>query len=159
LAVEYAHSQGLVHRDLKPSNILIDPLSHPRITDFGVAKQLRDGSELTATGQLLGTPSFMSPEQAAGRKEADSPSSDIYALGAILYFLLPGRPPFQAESVSQTLMLVQSAEPVRPRRLSPGLPMDIETICLKCLEKEPVRRYRTAREFAEDLARFAQGEP
>ncbi len=114
-AVHYAHTRGLVHRDLKPSNILIDPFDQPRITDFGLAKWLQVESDLTVTGELLGTPSFMSPEQASGKKDRIGPASDIYSLGAILYFLLTGRPPFQAESLSETLIQLREQEPVAPR--------------------------------------------
>jgi serine/threonine protein kinase/WD40 repeat protein len=158
-AVEYAHERGILHRDLKPSNILIDQSGLPRITDFGVAKRMKGDSDLTLTGQVLGSPSFMPPEQASGERGRIGPPSDIYALGAILYYVLTARPPFVAESVSEVLRLVMTAEPPSPRLLNPMVPRDLETICLKCLEKEPGRRYRTAGELAEELSRFIADRP
>ena len=165
-AVQYAHSRGVLHRDLKPSNILIDETDQPLITDFGLAKRLASDSQcstfnpqLTQTGQVLGSPSFIPPEQAAGRKGAIGPASDVYSLGAILYHLLTARPPFVAETLTQTLRLVAETEPVSPRLLNASVPRDLETICLKCLEKDPKRRYATAQELAEDLNRFLRDEP
>jgi eukaryotic-like serine/threonine-protein kinase len=164
-AVQYAHSRGVLHRDLKPSNILIDENDQPRITDFGLAKRLNDSRlstnepQLTQTGQVLGSPSFIPPEQAAGRKAAIGPASDIYSLGAILYHLLTARPPFVAESLTQTLRMVAETEPVSPRLLNASVTRDLETICLKCLEKDPARRYPAAGELAEELARFLRGDP
>lgn len=163
-AVQYAHERGVLHRDLKPSNILIDASDQPRITDFGLAKRLNSdfgslASDLTQTGQVLGSPNFMSPEQAAGKQARIGPASDVYSLGAILYQLLTGRPPFVAESVPATLRMVMETEPVSPRLLNSGVPRDLETICLKCLEKEPAKRYRSARSFAEDLNRYLHNEP
>jgi len=158
-AVAYAHSHGIVHRDLKPSNILIDERGQPRVTDFGLAKTLSDGSELTLSGQALGSPSFCAPEQAAGRRGEIGACSDVYSLGAILYFLLTGRPPLLGETLERTLWLVLNTEPVTPRLLNPGVPTDLETICLKCLEKHPARRYATARDLADELGRFLRGEP
>ena len=158
-AVDYAHGKGVVHRDLTPANILLDPFDQPRVTDFGLAKMAGQDSALTVTGQVLGSPAYMSPEQAAGRAAGDGRAGDIYALGAILYELLTARPPFQGETITAVLAQVQSVEPVAPRRLNPATPPDLETICLKCLQKEPARRYGTAGEVAADLARFLHGEP
>ena len=156
-AIEYAHQRGIVHRDLKPSNILIDSLDQPRITDFGLAKRLTDNSDLTQTGQVLGSPSYLPPEQAAGKPVGDT--ADVYSLGANLYHLLTGRPPFQAETLSALLKQVIETEPVAPGLLNPGIPVDLQTICLKCLEKEPERRYQTAGEVAQELGRFLDGQP
>ncbi|MHC1769466.1 MAG: protein kinase [Verrucomicrobiia bacterium] len=158
-AVHYAHERGILHRDLKPSNVLIDAQDQPHVVDFGLARQLKGDSELTVTGQVLGSPQYLPPEQAAGQRGRVSRRTDVYALGATLYHLLTGRPPFQAESLTQTLDLVLHAEPVAPRLLNPSVPRDLETICLKCLEKEPARRYPTAQALAEELARFLAGEP
>ncbi|HEX5220798.1 MAG TPA: serine/threonine-protein kinase, partial [Verrucomicrobiae bacterium] len=164
-AVQYAHSRGVLHRDLKPSNILIDENDQPRITDFGLAKRLTDSqpstndAQLTQTGQMLGSPSFIPPEQAAGQKDAIGPASDVYSLGAILYHLLTGRPPFLAETLPQTLRMVAEQEPVSPRLLNASVPSDLETICLKCLEKDPQRRYAGARALADELERFLRDEP
>ncbi len=164
-AVQYAHSRGVLHRDLKPSNILIDENDEPRITDFGLAKRLTDSQpstndpQLTQTGQVLGSPSFIPPEQAAGQKAAVGPASDVYSLGAILYHCLAGRPPFMAETMAQTLRMVAEQEPVSPRLLNAGVPRDLDTICLKCLEKEPAKRYVSAQALADDLNRFVRNEP
>ncbi|MEW6730767.1 MAG: serine/threonine-protein kinase, partial [Acidobacteriota bacterium] len=158
-AVHYAHQQGILHRDLKPSNILLDQFDQPRITDFGLAKHIESDSRLTATGAVLGTPSYMPPEQAASQRIAMSAASDVYSLGAILYELLTGRPPFQAATPLDTVMMVLNHEPVSLRMLNPKLDKDIETICLKCLEKDPLRRYQSAQELAEDLKRYLKGEP
>jgi WD40 repeat protein len=158
-AIAHAHSQGIIHRDLKPSNVLLDRLDEPRVTDFGLAKQLGADTELTLTGQVLGSPSFMAPEQAAGRQDAIGPATDIYALGAILYQLVTGRPPFQGDSAATVIRQVQESEPIFVRRLNPGVPLDLETVILKCLEKEPTRRYRRADELADELERFVRGEP
>jgi WD40 repeat protein/serine/threonine protein kinase len=164
-AVQYAHSRGVLHRDLKPSNILIDENDQPRITDFGLAKRLNDSQlstpdpQLTLTGQVLGSPSFIPPEQAAGRKDAIGPASDVYSLGAILYQLLTGRPPFVAETMTQTLRMVAEQEPVPPRLLNVSVPRDLETICLKCLDKDPTRRYETAKNLAADIVRHLNNEP
>lgn len=148
-----------MHRDLKPSNILIDRHGQPQITDFGLAKRIDHDSNLTVTGQIIGTPNFMPPEQAAGRREAVGPHSDIYSMGAVLYFLLTGRPPFEAGTTHETLVKVMKAEAAPPRRLRPGAPKDLEVICLKCLEKKAERRYATAKALAEDLGRFLHNEP
>ncbi|MCY2962424.1 MAG: protein kinase [Planctomycetota bacterium] len=158
-AVEYAHSRGIIHRDLKPGNVLIDSTGQPRVTDFGLAKQLARGSELTGTGQILGTPSYMPPEQAAGDPDKICRQSDVYSLGAILYCLLTGRPPFQAANPIDTLQQVLKQEPVPLRQLNAQVPPDLETITLKCLEKDPQARFATARELGEELDRFLAGTP
>lgn len=157
--VDFAHNQGVLHRDLKPSNILIDPHGRVRITDFGLAKKVAGNSDLTITGQVIGTPSYMSPEQSLAQHHRVGPASDIYALGAIFYELITGRPPFRSETPTETMRQVQQDEPVRPRLLNPKLPRDLETICLKCLEKESQRRYASAKALADELGRFLQGEP
>jgi len=159
LAAHYAHSQGTVHRDLKPSNVLIDPFDQPRVTDFGLARQLGGQSDLTQSGQMLGSPSFIAPEQARGEREHIGPPSDVYSLGAILYHLLTARPPFQGDSVQSILRQVENDEPVSLRRLNAAVPVDLETVALKCLEKDSARRYATAQELADDLGRFLAGEP
>jgi len=158
-AIEYAHEKGVVHRDLKPANILIDQDGQPRVTDFGVAKKVEGESNLTATGQILGTPSYMPPEQAAGRLGDVGPPADVYSLGAILYAALTGRPPFQASNPMDTLLQVLDKEPVSPRQLDFKIPRDVETICLKCLEKDPRRRYDSAAALQADLSRWLADEP
>jgi len=158
-AVEYAHRQGVIHRDIKPSNILIDNKGRPRITDFGLAKRVGSGSDLTAAGQVLGTPSYMPPEQAAGQINIVGPAADVYSLGALLYAMLASRPPFQAATPQETLRQVIQSEPVALRQLNPGVPRDLETIALKCLEKPIPRRYATAQALAEDLRRYLEGRP
>jgi serine/threonine protein kinase len=158
-AVQYAHTQGILHRDLKPSNILIDVDDEPHITDFGLAKRLGPGSSgQTRTGAVLGTPSYMSPEQAQGKSSELGPASDIYSLGAILYELITGRPPFRAETPLDTVMQVIDHQPVPPRLLNPKIDHDIETICLKCLEKDPASRYASAEVLEEDLQRYLDGD-
>ncbi|HZO83818.1 MAG TPA: serine/threonine-protein kinase, partial [Verrucomicrobiae bacterium] len=158
-AVHHAHEHGILHRDLKPSNVLIDAFDQPRITDFGLAKRLNDESDLTISGKALGSPAYMPPEQALGERKRIGPQSDVYAVGALLYHLLTGRAPFVAETMEATLMQVVHNEPASPRALNPNVPRDLDTICLKCLDKERSRRYVTARELAEDLERFLSGEP
>ena len=158
-AVHAAHQKGIVHRDLKPSNVLLTADGTPKVTDFGLARRLEVDSGMTVSGSPMGTPSYMAPEQARGEKAAVGPASDVYALGAILYDLLTGRPPFRADTSAATLQQVVTCEPVRPTRLNPRVPRDLETICLKCLHKQPGRRYATGATLAEDLHRFLRDEP
>jgi tetratricopeptide (TPR) repeat protein len=187
-AVHYAHEKGVIHRDVKPSNILLQPrephadgdkptsssgtktsvndlsslraaLPVPRLTDFGLARRQDDLSARTASGEILGTPSYMAPEQAEGDPDAIGPATDVYGLGAVLYCLLTGRPPFQASSPLETLRQVREHEPVAPGRLNATVPRDLETICLKCLAKDPARRYASARLLADDLGRYLAGVP
>jgi tRNA A-37 threonylcarbamoyl transferase component Bud32 len=158
-AVHFAHQRGTLHRDLKPQNVLMDSSVVPRITDFGLAKFVERDDSLTQSGTPMGSPSYMPPEQAAGHLDQVGPHSDVYSLGAILYELLTGRPPFRAETAMATMRQVMESEPVALRKVNPAVPPDLETICLKCLEKNPVRRYPSANALAEDLARFLKHEP
>lgn len=157
--VQTAHDQGVVHRDLKPTNVLLTGNGVPKICDFGLAKRFDGSSDCTQTGHVLGTPSYMAPEQLSGSQTSVGAAADVYALGALLYELLTGRPPFLADNPLDTLHLVNSQEPVPPRRWQPKTPRDLETICLKCLRKEPLRRYASAQQLAEDLQRFLAGQP
>jgi eukaryotic-like serine/threonine-protein kinase len=156
-AIGDAHRLGIVHRDLKPGNVLLTGDETPKVVDFGLAKSLEADSKLTQSGVFIGTPSYAAPEQVEG--SSVGPAADIYALGAILYHILTGRPPFQGATMNQTLDQVRTADPVPPSRLQPGLPRDAETIALKCLEKDPHRRYSDAAALAEDLDRFLSGRP
>ncbi len=158
-AMQLAHSRNVVHRDLKPSNVLLAEDGTPKVSDFGLARQLDEDSGQTQAGAVVGTPSYMAPEQAAGEAYAAGPAADVYALGAILYECLTGRPPHRGGTVAETLEHVRTREPEPPRRLRPNLPRDLETVCLKCLRKEPERRYASAEALAEDLRRWAAGEP
>jgi serine/threonine protein kinase len=156
-AVDYLHSRGIVHRDLKPSNILVDADGRPFVTDFGLIKMA--DSELTSSQAIIGTPSYMSPEQAASQNDEVGPQSDVYSLGAILYELLTGRPPFLGASPLETLVDVLEGEPPAPHDIRPGIPREIELVCLKALAKAPEHRYQSAEELAGDLERFIAGEP
>lgn len=158
-AVAHAHGRGVLHRDLKPSNVLVDERDEPRVTDFGLAKREGESLELTGTGQVLGTPAYMSPEQAAGGASTVDARSDVYSLGAILYHLVTARPPFIGETATSILRQVTDSDPVPPRLMNPSVPRDLETVCLQCLAKDPSRRYGTAAALAEDLERFLKGEP
>ncbi len=154
-----AHERGVVHRDLTPNNVLLTASGQPKIVDFGLAKLVIGGSDRTQSGDILGTPSYMAPEQAGGRSKDVGPAADVYALGAILYEMLTGRPPFKAQTPLDTHVQVVNDEPVTPRRLQPKVPRDLETICLNCLNKEPARRYLSAVALADDLHRYLAGEP
>ncbi|HEX2473934.1 MAG TPA: protein kinase, partial [Lacipirellulaceae bacterium] len=158
-ATHYAHQQGVIHRDLKPQNILIDHDGRPHITDFGLAKDARAGGATTTTGMVLGTPNYMAPEQITGRPENIGPAADVYSLGATLYHLLTGQPPFRAAGPIEALNNLVDREPAPPRSLNPTIPKDLETICLACLRKNPQRRYHSAGELARDLERWLNREP
>lgn len=158
-AIDYAHGRGVLHRDLKPSNVIVDPSGRPRIMDFGLAKELYVDSGITESNAILGTPSYMSPEQAEGKTTAITARSDVYSLGAVLYEMITGRPPFRAHNVAETLRQVIAGAPALPRAVNPKVPRDLETISLKCLQKEPGRRYESAGELMADLDRFLRNEP
>jgi len=157
-ALDYAHERGFLHCDLKPSNILLDREGRPHVTDFGLAKRTSEDSLLSVSGAILGTPSYMAPEQASGARRGLSPMTDVYGLGAIFYELLTGEPPFRSRTVMETVVQVQERDPDPPHELWPDVPRELETICLKCLEKSPQNRYPTAGALARELDRYLQGE-
>jgi eukaryotic-like serine/threonine-protein kinase len=158
-AVAHAHQRGILHRDLKPANLLIDPDGHPHVTDFGLAKRLVEDVEHTQSGAILGTPAYMSPEQAAGRRGSITTATDVYGLGAVLYALLAGKAPFEGDSVVDMLRAVKEQPPKPPSRSNARVPRDLETICLKCLEKDPRRRYPTSQALADDLHNWLDHRP
>ena len=157
--VHYAHEHGILHRDIKPGNILLDAKGEPHLTDFGLARLVESESSVTQTLDVLGTPSYMAPEQAVGNNTAVSSTTDVYGLGAVLYQLLTGQPPFAGGTTYETIRLLLDTEPRQPRLLNPKIDRDLSTICLKCLEKDPKRRYSSALALAEDLGRWLKHEP
>src|SRR5262252_9532931 len=157
--VHYAHEHGILHRDIKPGNILLDQNGEPHLTDFGLARLAEAESTVTATLDVLGTPSYMSPEQAAGEHTKVSKATDVYGLGAVLYQLLTGQPPFAGGTTYETIRLLRDTEPRQPRLLNPKVDRDLSTICVKCLEKDPKRRYASALALAEDLEHWLKHEP
>ena len=157
--MQYAHDHQILHRDIKPANILLDSEKRPKISDFGLAKKLDTSDQMTRDGAVMGTPSYMPPEQARGDASAISPRSDVYSLGAVLYEMITGRAPFVSDSMLDTLVQVIHRDPVQPRELQPGVPIDLETICVKALQKEPANRYQSCKELGEDLRRYVNGEP
>ena len=157
--VHYAHEHGILHRDIKPGNILLDAKGEPLLTDFGLARLVEAESTVTRTKEVMGTPSYMAPEQAMGNNVAVSSATDVYGLGAVLYQLLTGHPPFAGGTTYETIKLVLDTEPRQPRLLNPKIDRDLSTICLKCLEKDPKRRYSSALALAEDLERWLKHEP
>ena len=157
--VHYAHEHGILHRDIKPGNILLDKNGEPHLTDFGLARLVETESTVTRTMEVLGTPSYMAPEQAAGETRKLTSATDVYGLGAVLYQLLTGQPPFAGGTTYETIRLLLETEPRPPRLLNPKVDRDLSTICLKCLEKDPQRRYSSALALAEDLEHWLKHEP
>jgi serine/threonine protein kinase len=158
-AIDFAHQNNIVHRDIKPSNVLVDASGRARVTDFGLAKHVDRGEELTLTGQIIGTPAYMAPEQITNRRGEIGPACDVYGMGALLYELLTGRTPFKGRDQFNTLLQVLDCEPQSPREVNHDVPRELEAICLKCLEKDPRRRYASAADLADDLNRYMSGDP